>query len=182
MPHFFAAEKVLHAHPLKQATATRSLTRLKGLPKLFACTRSLRTMGFTATSHHQPDQPEQKCSISKRFVPYWQTPRHKIDQFCYLALLNAMGQRKTQWSHQLSQWLTAQTVRAGATSKRLSLVNHHFASETLKCLPRNKSSRIINQRVTSVQGLHFLQRFKCHYLWLEIGHLYSSYSNFSEEA
>lgn len=48
-PPFFAAEKMLRARSLKEATATCSRTRLKDFPKLFACSGSLRTMSFTAT-------------------------------------------------------------------------------------------------------------------------------------
>lgn len=58
MPHFFAAEKMLHTFSLKEATATCSLTRLKDSPKLFACSSSSRIVGFTATRHHQcPNNP-----------------------------------------------------------------------------------------------------------------------------
>ena len=49
-------------------------------------------------------------------------------------------------------------------SKGLSPVSQHLAHRTLECSPRNKSSHIINQRVTSAWGLHFLQGFRFHYL------------------
>lgn len=52
-PLFFAAEKMLRARSLKEATATCSLTRSKDFPKLFPCSGSLRTMSFTATRYHQ---------------------------------------------------------------------------------------------------------------------------------
>lgn len=108
MSHFFAAEKMLHTHSLKEATATCSLTRLKDFPKLLTCSGSSRILGFTAARHHQcPNNPRSvllttrtkmlylQAICPKLANPWKQKPRPVL---CYLALLNVMDRRKTQQS------------------------------------------------------------------------------------
>lgn len=73
MSHFFAAEKMLHTHSLKEATATCSLTRLKDFPKLLTCSGSSRILGFTAARHHQcPNNPRSVLLTTRTKMLYLQ--------------------------------------------------------------------------------------------------------------
>lgn len=143
---------------LKEPRATCSLTRWKDFPKLFARSGSLKIM--VSTRHHQCPKTlplfsrlttmENALCTSKALgtksqtssplpcIVGWDGPGQNP------AASTAAAPRAAArgW---LSWCRAPQALTAGAISERLSPVNHHFTSKTLKYLPRNKSSHTINQ-------------------------------------
>lgn len=161
MPHFFAVQKMPCTRLLKEPTATCSLTRWKDSPKLFAHSGSLRIMmpptcQQDATNALKPssvlltDHNENALCTSKALgtksqtssplpcIAGWDGPEQN-------PAVSTAAAPQVAAQGRLSRCCAPPAVTAGVTRERLSPVNHHFTSKTLKCLPRNKSSHIINQ-------------------------------------
>lgn len=91
-------------HSFTEGSNSKALPRFKEFPKLFARSCSSEIPGFPATRKHQHPstppllpQPTRPNLIYSLFAPNWRTQGSEAsERFCYLALLAAMDQPKSQ--------------------------------------------------------------------------------------